>query len=218
MNTLAIPATTATTQLSERIGTDNTTLFVADTTGFASSGWLSVGLLGQRETVYYDAITFNQFQGVVRSVTPRSFQIGTRIAQLQWFPVIAELDTLATTANLSTLESTLQSEINNISGGGHTGKAILDFGAFPGQSDTSVTVTGQTGITSSANISAWLCPQATVDHSADEHLLETIKIFAGNIIDDTGFTIYGINSNMITNPRGRQPMPYGQWTVNWSWN
>lgn len=91
-----------------------------------------------------------------------------------------------------------------------TGNATLDFGAFPGASDTSVTVTGQTGITTSSFVEAWLVPTATADHSADEHVVETIKVIAGNIVNGTGFTIYGVNT-------GNNSRIYGTWSVSWVW-
>ena len=91
-----------------------------------------------------------------------------------------------------------------------TGNATLDFGAFPGSSDTSVVVTGQTGITTSSFVEAWLVPTATADHSADEHVVETIKVIAGNIVNDTGFTIYGVNT-------GNNSRIYGTWSVSWVW-
>lgn len=115
----------------------------------------------------------------------------------------------------------------------------MNFGAFPGASDASVAVTGQTGIASGSLVEAWLLPAATADHTADEHLLETIKILAGNIVAGTGFTIYGINTsetfewdwspNQIVaggsqpgyygGPQiGRGTRIYGAWSVAWVWN
>lgn len=131
---------------------------------------------------------------------------------------------------------------------GASGTSILDFGSFPGKSDASVAVTGQTGIVAGSLVEAWIRPVATADHSADEHMLETLKVFAGNIVAGTGFTIYGINTNQINPvnqhigstrahksigtlaqntgswaniaPSVGSPSPriYGQWTVAWVWN
>ena len=90
---------------------------------------------------------------------------------------------------------------------GAQGTAEIDFGAFPGASDASVAVTGQGSIVSGSLVEAWLRPVATADHTADEHMLETIKIVAGNIVAATGFTIYGFNTSELTEPiepvRGR---------------
>lgn len=123
-----------------------------------------------------------------------------------------------------------------------TGTTTLDFGAFPGASDASVVVTGQAGIVSGSLVEAWIRPEATADHTADEHMLETIKVFAGNIVAGTGFTIYGFNtseinqfpppqlqqnqsavlgrlggfSGNIAEPKGT--LIYGLWTIAWAWN
>lgn len=118
-------------------------------------------------------------------------------------------------------------------GGGGTavwvGSAEVDFGAFPGQSDASLDVTGQTSILSGSIVRAWIMPKDTVDHLADEHMVETIQAFAANIVAGTGFTLYVFNTNQITeNPegprhlwypqcQGQQPTIYGKWTVGWTW-
>jgi hypothetical protein len=105
------------------------------------------------------------------------------------------------------------------------GTTNLDFGVFPGKSDASVAVTGQTGILSGSLVEAWLLPAATADHSADEHLVEAIKVLAGNIVAGTGFTIYGICTSELQvkdNPTVARaqasPRIYGLWKVAWVWN
>jgi len=129
---------------------------------------------------------------------------------------------------------------------GAQGTTTIDFGAFPGASDASVAVTGQGTITTSNLVEAWLYPVDTADHSADEHMLETIRVFAGNIVDSTGFTIYAFNTSEINEPLeettpigkrgfvakstttayqytkpyvgGQGTRIYGTWTVAWVWN
>lgn len=83
---------------------------------------------------------------------------------------------------------------------GAQGTATIDFGAFPGSSDASVVVTGQAGIVSGSLVEAWVRLVATADHSADEHMLETFNVFAGNIVAGTGFTIYAINTSQFNEP------------------
>jgi hypothetical protein len=90
------------------------------------------------------------------------------------------------------------------------GTATLDFGAFPGATDATVAVTGQAAILSGSLVECWLAIAASADHSADEHLVETIFVAAGNIVAGTGFTIYGITT-------GANRL-YGTWKVNWVWN
>lgn len=81
-----------------------------------------------------------------------------------------------------------------------TGTTTIDFGAFPGRSDASVTVTGQTAIVSGSLVEAWIRPEATTDHSADEHMVETLKVVAGDIVAGTGFTIYAFNTSQLNEP------------------
>lgn len=79
-----------------------------------------------------------------------------------------------------------------------TGTTTINFGAFPGASDASVTVTGQTAILAGSLVEAWVFPANTADHSSDEHWLETIKVVAGNVVAGVGFTIYAMNTNQIS--------------------
>ncbi len=83
---------------------------------------------------------------------------------------------------------------------GATGTGLLNFGTFPGSSDALLVVTGQAAILSGSYVEAWIRPEATAEHTADEHWVETIKVVAGNIVPGTGFTIYGINTNILTEP------------------
>lgn len=98
-----------------------------------------------------------------------------------------------------------------------TGTTTLDFGAFPGSTDDAVVVTGQAGISSTSPVEAWVIPVATADHSVDEHLVETIKVFAGNVVAGTGFTIYGVSDQQLQDPNGYTPMLTGQFSVGWVW-
>jgi hypothetical protein len=133
-------------------------------------------------------------------------------------------------------------------GGANVGTATIDFGAFPGSSHASVVVTGQAGIVAGSVVQAWIRPVATADHSADEHMLETLKVHASSIVAGTGFTVNAFNAGTINEPdvaavsrdnvsqiaarpggRGRQDgltaavggkgtRIYGQWTIAWSWS
>lgn len=133
-------------------------------------------------------------------------------------------------------------------GGANVGTATVDFGAFPGSSHASVVVTGQAGIVAGSVVQAWIRPVATADHSADEHMLETLRVHASDIVAGTGFTVNAFNAGTINEPdvaavsrdgvsqiaarpggRGRQDgltaavggkgtRIYGQWTIAWSWS
>lgn len=127
-------------------------------------------------------------------------------------------------------------------GGGNAGSTTIDFGAFPGGSDATVTVTGQTGIVSGSVLQAWLVAQPTADHTADEHRVETISVTCGNIVPNTSFDIYATNTSQLNEPliqegnnKNRNALTmtlgasspsvggigtriYGTWTVHWRWS
>lgn len=89
-----------------------------------------------------------------------------------------------------------------------TGISTLDFGAVPGTNIASVTVTGQTGITSNSHAEAWMMADSTDDHNAVEHQVAPIKITCGSIVADTGFTITGVTDWRLT----------GTFKVHWVWS
>lgn len=91
-----------------------------------------------------------------------------------------------------------------------TGTATLNFGAFPGATDASVAVTGQAAIVAGTHLAEpWVWPIATAEHSADEHRVEELEVYAADVITGTGFTIYG-----ITRSKTRL---YGNWSIAWAW-
>jgi hypothetical protein len=108
------------------------------------------------------------------------------------------------------------------------GTTTINFGAFPGGTDTTVTVTGQAGIGAGSLVEAWIYPTATADHSVDEHWVDPPNVKAGNVVAGTGFTIYGSvspqdgmsmnESNSLRTIGGDGTVAYGQWTVAWVWN
>lgn len=93
---------------------------------------------------------------------------------------------------------------------GAIGTAVLDFGAYPGAAQASVAVAGQAAILTTNAAEAWIRPQdATADHTVDEHVVEQLKITAGNIVAATGFTIYGeCKSGHFL---------FGTYVTNWVW-
>ena len=93
-----------------------------------------------------------------------------------------------------------------------SGTATLDFGAFPGKTDATVAVTGQTGIVAGSLVGAWLRPVATADHSADEHMVEQLNVVARDVVAGSGFTIHGVETQ-----QGTKGKLWGRWTVGWVW-
>lgn len=133
-----------------------------------------------------------------------------------------------------------------VDGGGTilgSGTSIIDFGS--GAPMATVTVTGETAILSGSLVYCWIKPEATVDHTADEHIIESIKVVASDIVAGDGFTIYGLcpdpaisperpmQSNLgrysgtgaatgdgrgdvaAPNPLNRVALLSGKWTVGW---
>jgi hypothetical protein len=89
-----------------------------------------------------------------------------------------------------------------------SGTAIVDFGATT-NSGCSLVVAGQAGIVAGSLVEAWISPVATVDHTADEHLVEDLHVYAGTIVPGASFTIF----LMARDLNGA----YGKWTINWVW-
>jgi hypothetical protein len=138
--------------------------------------------------------------------------------------------------------------ISAISGGGGggtgaSGQTTVDFGAFPGSSDASVDITGQTGFDAASNVAqAWLMGVDTDDHTADEHRVETISVSVGALSTGAGFTIYAQNTSQLNEPLdvagvvgfrsvvgsvygyagksigGKGTRIWGKWTVGWRWS
>ena len=127
--------------------------------------------------------------------------------------------------------------------GGAQGSSTVSFGDFPGASDASVVITGQTSFDAGTHqVQAWLRAQDSDDHLAEEHLVETIAVAATDFVTGVGFTIRAWNTSQLNealeapgNNRNRNaltmtlaaPLPsvggtgtrlYGKWNVNWKWS
>lgn len=129
---------------------------------------------------------------------------------------------------------------------GSQGHTTVDFGAFPGSSHATVDVTGQAGILTSSDVEAWIRAEDSADHTADEHIVETIQARAAGIIAGTGFRIHAWNTSQLNEPvpetaavtsgaargggglqhpsnpndlgGGKGTRLYGVWNVSWVWN
>ena len=90
------------------------------------------------------------------------------------------------------------------------GTATIDFGAFPGSNEASVSVTGQTDITAAANVEAWVMGDDTsADHTASDHryLAMLMGLTCGTPTEGVGFTVYGRCAEKLE----------GEWSVRWVW-
>jgi hypothetical protein len=113
---------------------------------------------------------------------------------------------------------------------GASGTVIVDFGAFPGASDASVTVSAP-GIAANSLVEAWILPAQTTDHSPDEHSIETLTVKAdqSSIVPGTSFVILASNTSQLTgrpqnsgaqgvNIGGDGTRIYGKWNLGWVWD
>jgi hypothetical protein len=93
--------------------------------------------------------------------------------------------------------------------GAARGSATLDFGTGNHQPEASVAVTGQTAIEAGAYVEAFVQGDSNADHSADEHVVETVRLRCGAVVPGTGFTVYG---------RAEHGSARGQFEVRWVWS
>jgi len=94
---------------------------------------------------------------------------------------------------------------------GSQGNTTVDFGAFPGSNDVTITITGQAGIIAGSCCEAWIRGEDSADHTIDEHLVETIECRAHTINPGTGFSITAFNTSQLLEPlefAGSKSSPY----------
>jgi hypothetical protein len=71
------------------------------------------------------------------------------------------------------------------------GTTEVDFGAWPGANEASVAVTGQTGISLTTPVEAWLMAEATSDHTLQDATYAARFIsLTCSAPSGTSFTIY----------------------------
>lgn len=88
-------------------------------------------------------------------------------------------------------------------GSTNQGSTTVDFGAFPGGTMATVTITGQTGILTTSVIRAWIPGKGTPGgYTADEHVIAStlVDVVCSDIVAGTGFTIYVMCRDMGGSP------------------
>lgn len=91
------------------------------------------------------------------------------------------------------------------------GTATIDFGAFPGSNEASVTVTGQTSITADSVIRAYVGADDTSGtHTASDHRYFAVfaELSCGVPSAGTGFTIYAHSTEKLQ----------GTFALRWAWS
>ena len=91
----------------------------------------------------------------------------------------------------------------------NTGVAIIDFGSAPGSNLTSITVSGQSNISSSSIIKAYINKNSTASHNEMEHQIVglALAITTGDIVVGSSFTIHACTMLRLT----------GSFKINWEW-
>ena len=91
-----------------------------------------------------------------------------------------------------------------------TGDVTASFGAVPGTDYIVINITGQTGIlAATSKVDAWKKIVATANHNIEDVVISHFEVFAGNIIDGVGFTIYVIS---------RMGRLTGDYNISWVWS
>lgn len=90
------------------------------------------------------------------------------------------------------------------------GTATLDFGTNPGTNEASVAVTGQTTISATSKVEAYvMADDTTATHSASDHryFATLTGLTCGTPTAGTGFTIYARSLEDLT----------GTFLIHWVW-
>lgn len=120
-------------------------------------------------------------------------------------PVVVNAGQLQQLQSGDTLDATVQALAS--------GEVVLDFGT--GADVVSATVARASVNVATTQVTAYLFPKATVEHSVDEHLVDPPLVFAHSVVTGVGFTV------TATSPRpGRSAMRgadylTGRYTVRW---
>jgi hypothetical protein len=101
---------------------------------------------------------------------------------------------------------------------GGQGEAVVDCGAFPGTVDRAPLLVAAVGLVATSQHEAWIQPEATADHTIDEHFFEPIKAMSSFFANDL-LLVWVVNDNRLRDPvTGIIPRVYGDWNVGWVWN
>lgn len=91
-----------------------------------------------------------------------------------------------------------------------TGIATINFGSHPGSNEASVAVTGETTITATSKVEAWImADDTTSDHTGNDHkyFAAFVALTCGTPSTGVGFTIYARSLEKLV----------GTFKVRWVW-
>jgi len=106
------------------------------------------------------------------------------------------------------------------------GQTTVNFGAFPGTSEASVDVAGQTGLVVTSEVEGWVLPVDTATHTADENKIERIRVIGFWFVNDTLRLVAYDNASPAwkdvnydtKNPGAQAQRLYGEYNLGWAWN
>ena len=89
------------------------------------------------------------------------------------------------------------------------GSSVVNFGAFPGSNEATVSVIGQTDIAADALCEAWVTAIPTADHTVSDHAYTAnlMRPTCGVATAGNGFTIYCYSPEKLQGP----------YNINWVW-
>lgn len=91
------------------------------------------------------------------------------------------------------------------------GSATLDFGSHPGSNEANVTISGQTSISITSSVEAFvMANDSTALHTANDHRYFNLfaKLTCGTPTAGTGFTIYATSLEKLS----------GTFNIRWVWS
>lgn len=79
------------------------------------------------------------------------------------------------------------------------GTVVVDFGAWPGSNEASISVTGQSEIAATDHAEAWVMAEASTDHTADDHAYAALlmALTCSTPTTGVGFTIYARSEHKL---------------------
>ena len=89
------------------------------------------------------------------------------------------------------------------------GTAVVDFGAFPGSCEASISITSESAILTGSLCDAWIRADATSDHTINDHAWAAalVAITTGAPTVGVGFTIYARSTHRMV----------GTFSLDWAW-
>jgi len=93
-------------------------------------------------------------------------------------------------------------------GGGVSGVSVVDFGVNAAET-SQIVVTGQSGITLSSHVRAWIMADSTAENDSVSHMLGSrlIDVVVGSLVNGVGFTLTAICDSRAI----------GKFNVHWSY-